>query len=194
MIQKLLTLTFAIAAIGLFSFGAYAETPVSGATTLTTTPAKSATPAVIDTAAKINWMQFDVGLAKAKKEKKHLFVDFTAAWCGWCKKMDAETFSRPEVIKYVNDNFIAAKVIGDSDKELDLDGYKISERNLTTGEFRVKGFPAFAFLSPEAKVVRLLSGYRPTENMMEELVYVKERKYDTTKVATPDGSKQPEKK
>jgi len=194
MIHRLLTLTLAIAAVALFNLGAHADTPTVGAKPVSPAPTKPAVPMVVDTAAKINWMQFDVGLAKAKKEKKHMFVDFTTAWCGWCKKMEAETFSRPEVIKYVNDNFIAARVIGDSEKELDIEGYKISERNLTTGEFGVKGFPAFAFLSPEAKVVRLLSGYRPAENMMEELVFVKERKYDTTKATSPQNNQQPEKK
>lgn len=148
--------------------------------------------AVSDTA--INWMQFDAGLAKAKKEKKHMFVDFTTAWCGWCKKMEAETFSRPEVIKYVNDNFIAAKVIGDSDKELDLEGYKISERNLTTGSFKVTGFPAFAFLTPEGISLGVLPGYRPKDAMMEVFEFVKEKKYDTSKAAAQSNEKQPEKK
>ena len=39
-------------------------------------------------APEIKWFAYDVGLAKAKKEGKHLFVDFTAKWCGYCKKME----------------------------------------------------------------------------------------------------------
>ena len=34
---------------------------------------------------------------KAEKEKKLVLLDFTGLdWCGWCKKLDAEVFSKPE--------------------------------------------------------------------------------------------------
>jgi thioredoxin-related protein len=183
-------------AIGLFGILASAQTGSSGAKTAkpSASPKPATQAAVADTAAKINWMQFDLGLAKAKKENKHMFVDFTTSWCGWCKKMDAETFSRPEVIKYVNDHFIAAKVIGDSDKELDIEGYKISEKNLTTGSFKVTGFPAFAFLTPEGINLGLIPGYRQTDAMMSYFEFVKEKKYDTTKTAAPDSKNSTEKK
>ena len=32
-------------------------------------------------ATEIEWLSYDEGLVKAKKEGKHLFVDFTAKWC-----------------------------------------------------------------------------------------------------------------
>jgi thioredoxin-related protein len=193
MSNRYFTVLFATIAIMLLGIAAFAA-PSGTKPASPTAPAKPAAPAVADSTAKINWMQFDAGLVKAKKEKKHMFVDFTTSWCGWCKKMDAETFSRPEVIKYVNDNFIAAKVIGDSDKELDIDGYKISERNLTTGSFKVSGFPAFAFLTPEGINLGVIPGYRQTDKMMEFFEFVKEKKYDTTKTANPKSEKSAEKK
>lgn len=132
----------------------------------------------------IQWVSYDVGLDRAEKENKHVFIDFTAKWCGFCKKMDAETFSQPEVIEMVNTNFIPVKVDGDSQKELNIDGFKITESNLTRQEFGVRGYPTFWFLKPDGTKLGAISGYRPASQMMEAFVFVKDAQYDTTKADT----------
>ena len=88
---------------------------------------------------KIAWLPYDVGLEKAKKENKHILVDFYTNWCYYCKKMDREVFVRPEIIKMLKEYFVTVKVNAESKKELDIDGYKISERNLAISEYRVRG-------------------------------------------------------
>jgi len=49
-------------------------------------------------------------LARAKEEKKEVFVDIYTTWCGPCKKLDATTFKNPDLGKYINENFIAYKI------------------------------------------------------------------------------------
>ncbi len=128
----------------------------------------------------IQWMSYDAGLQKAAKENKHVFIDFTAKWCGYCKKMDRETFSKAEVISMINDNFVPVRVDGDSQQELDIDGYKITESNLTKQEFGVRGYPTFWFLKPDGTKLGAITGYRPPNVMMDALTFVKDGKYDTT--------------
>lgn len=144
---------------------------------------KEATPTT-PTPEGIQWVSYDVGLERAEKENKHVFIDFTAKWCGYCKKMEAETFSQPEVIAMVNANFIPVKVDGDSQKELDVDGFKITESNLTKQEFGVRGYPTFWFLKPDGTKLGAISGYRPASVMMEALSFVKDEQYDTTSTDT----------
>ena len=134
----------------------------------------------------IQWVSYDVGLEKAAQEKKHVFIDFTAKWCGYCKKMDRETFSKPEVITMLNEHFVPVKVDGDSKNELNIDGYKITESNLTKQEFGVRGYPTFWFLKPDGSKLGAISGYRPADVMIDALTFVKEEKYDTTK-AQPEN-------
>jgi len=57
----------------------------------------------------INWMTLDEVQAAMKKQPKKVFMDVYTDWCGWCKVMDKKTFSNPDVIRYMNQNFYAVK-------------------------------------------------------------------------------------
>lgn len=59
---------------------------------------------------KINW----ISLPEAEKafgiEKKTVLIDLYTDWCSWCKVMDKKTYSDPEVVKYINEHFLAVKL------------------------------------------------------------------------------------
>jgi thioredoxin-related protein len=131
---------------------------------------------------------------KADTTGKHMFIDFTASWCGWCKKMDREAFVDPQVVSMLNGHFFPVRVWGDSNDMLDIEGYKISERNLAVGEFRVSGYPAFWFISPEQSKIGPLRGYQTTERLVNALTWVKDVKYDTTGTGGSEKREPPRKK
>jgi thiol:disulfide interchange protein len=45
--------------------------------------------------AELKWYGWNEGYAKAVKEGKIVLVDAYTDWCGWCKKMDRDTYSNP---------------------------------------------------------------------------------------------------
>jgi len=49
-------------------------------------------------------------VAKAKTEKKHIFLDAYASWCVPCKTMEREVYTDRKVAKYFNANFISIKI------------------------------------------------------------------------------------
>lgn len=136
----------------------------------------------------IKWLSYDEGLAKAAAENKYLFIDFTAKWCGYCKKMERETFSQQSVIDILNNDFVAVKVDGDSENELDINGYKITERNLTRLEYGVSGYPTFWFLTNNGTKLATIKGYRDTNYMQSAFNQVKAYR-DSVNNALPQETK-----
>ncbi len=139
--------------------------------------AKGSTKPTIDSTA-IAWYPYDQGLKLAKESGKHIIVDFTAKWCGYCKKMDKEVFTDPEVIKFLNTHFVCVKVDGDSPNELNIEGYKITEQNLARSEYRVSGYPTFWFLKSTSERIGPASGYRPKDQFLDMAYFVKDDLYD----------------
>ncbi|MBC7126247.1 MAG: thioredoxin family protein [Bacteroidales bacterium] len=88
-------------------------------------------------------------LALAKKENKPIFLDISASWCGYCKKMKSTVFTDAEVSKYYNSTFINVSV--DAEKG---EGVMLAKR------YGVKGYPTFVFLNPDGELIMQTSGYR----------------------------------
>ena len=192
---KILTVVL-ILALGLLAALAFAEvTPkprpkMTSKVADTTATSKSSPSTADDTSADvIHWVSFDRGVQLQKGTDKHLLVDCTATWCGWCKKMDRETFSDTTVIHYINRNFVPVKVWGDTDSLLDIDGYKITQRQLAASEFQVSGYPTFWFVNTKKEKVGPVPGYMTKDQFMKILPIVAEYRYDSTR--TRPNSTQP---
>lgn len=84
---------------------------------------------------------------RAASEDKLILINVIATWCHWCHVMDETTFANPEVAALLAEHFVVIRV--DSDARPD-----VSER------YRAWGWPASAFLSPQAEPVLNLRGYR----------------------------------
>lgn len=62
----------------------------------------------------IKWISFSEAEKMMKVKPKKVIIDLYTSWCGWCKVMDKKTYSNPELIKYVNDNYYAIKFDAES--------------------------------------------------------------------------------
>ena len=59
-------------------------------------------------------------LTLAEKEKKMVFVDFYTTWCGPCKMMSSEVFTREQVGAYFNREFVNLKVDAEKGEGVEL--------------------------------------------------------------------------
>ena len=137
----------------------------------------------------IAWLSYAEASEKAAEDDQHVFIHFTTKWCGWCRKMERETYTDPRVIEMLNENFAPVQVWADSDDEVEIEGYFMSQKALAKQEFGVSSYPQYWFVSPEKTKVGPLKGYFPADNFMKALNFVKEYQYDTTRTSADSDSR-----
>ncbi len=109
---------------------------------------------------KIKWeSDLKRALEQAQKDGKLVLVHFGTESCSWCKKMDADTFSSPEVGTACAKGYVAVAL--DADREKDL-----------TKKYGIERVPTAVVLLPEGDLVETLDGYAPAGEFSEWLTHV----------------------
>lgn len=75
-------------------------------------------------AQEVKWLSWNdaVQLAQTDKNPKKIFVDVYTDWCGWCKKMDKDTFQNAQVAAYMIENFYMVKMDGEGKEPIEYKG------------------------------------------------------------------------
>jgi thioredoxin-related protein len=121
-----------------------------------------------------------------------VIVDVYTDWCGWCKKMDRDTYSNTEIKQLITDNFIYVKLDAESDAKFEYNGktYKSSE---IAALFEVSGYPTTVFLDPGGNVIEFkydsyrmnnLAGYYNAADFKKVLEYMRDERYKDTDLST----------
>lgn len=115
----------------------------------------SAITAFAQEAIKFEELPFKDLIAKAKKEKKIVFLDAYASWCGPCKMMERNVFTQKSVGDYFNANFVNAR----------FDMEKGEGRDIAA-KYGVRSYPTYLFLNGDGELVSQNFGY------MEESMFL----------------------
>ncbi len=138
---------------------------------------------------KMKWYSIEeaVGLNKKKKNRKKIFVDLYTDWCGWCKKMDANTFTDPVIVEYMTENFWPVKLDAETNDTITINGQEYvnpkpgarrSSHQLAVALLQGKmSYPSFVFLDEDVKLITVLPGYNPPEKLEPILHYIAEGAY-----------------
>lgn len=120
----------------------------------------------------LTWYGWNEGYELALKENKIILVDAYTDWCGWCKKMDKDTYSNPDVIKKINANFVAIKF----NPEVSFANYKIGNQTLTNQELynqlsqgQSTGFPTTYYITPNKNNLMVDAGYKGPSDFLKIL-------------------------
>lgn len=92
---------------------------------------------------------------KAKAEKKIIFLDAYTSWCGPCKLMQKNVFTRADVGEIFNKNFINVKV----DMEQG-EGPQLARL------FPLEFYPTLFFIDTRGDVVKKVVGYQSPESLI----------------------------
>jgi protein disulfide-isomerase len=103
---------------------------------------------------------YHAALEQAAKENKMVLLDFTGSdWCGWCIKLQRETFSKPEFQKFAAESLVLVELDFPQGKE---QSGELKKQNLGLAEkFGIQGFPTLVLLDAQGKEAARSVGYLP---------------------------------
>jgi thiol-disulfide isomerase/thioredoxin len=106
----------------------------------------------------------------AVKEQKPILLVFGAEWCGFCKKLEQTTLMEPDLVKYVNDTFVAVHLDADRDSR----ACEILE---------VSSLPCSVVLSADADLLEKFVGYLEKGDYYKKLAAAKQLHARLTRAA-----------
>ncbi len=125
----------------------------------------------------VQWHNFNTGLQKARSERKPVIIDFYADWCHWCKVMERTTFADSNVVRSLNNDYIAIKVDTQSMESIHYLNRSLSPKELAM-HFGIKGLPTVVFLDKSGEVITLLPGYIKAPTFSSLLDYIRDECYN----------------
>lgn len=152
---------------------------------LTITAFRTTLPAEVVSGSKeepkrIKWLTIEEAYALTQKSPRKFVVDVYTDWCGWCKVMDRETFSKPAIIDYVNQNYYAVRLNAEQTQDIKLG--KETFKYVSSGGRGVHelaaallknqmSYPTTVFLDEKFQLIQPIPGYLEPRTFHQIITY-----------------------
>lgn len=137
----------------------------------------------------VNWLTWEEAMSKSKVAKKKLLVDVYTDWCGWCKRMEATTFSQEHLVKYINENFYPVKFNAEAKQDIlfngrtfkfiksGMRGYHELAAEITRGRL---SYPTIVFMDENLEVIQPIPGYKDANEFEVIVTYFGQNEHKKT--------------
>lgn len=134
----------------------------------------------------VNWYSIEEAVQLASEDPRVIVIDVYTDWCGWCKRMDATTFSNPEVAEFMNKNFYPVKLDAEGKEDIVLGdktfkfvangrrGYHEMAAIVTKGRL---SYPTISYVDAQGKVLQAAPGYKTPDQFKVYLEYYSGENY-----------------
>ena len=135
---------------------------------------------------KIKWLTIEQAAERIKKEPRKVVIDVYTDWCGWCKKMDKDTFTDPEVAALINKHYYAVKLDAEGKEPITLNGHTYTFKpDYRAHELAVAllqgqmSYPTTVYLDEKFNMLAPVPGYLNAKNFSKILRYFGENHHKT---------------
>jgi len=134
----------------------------------------------------VKWYSMEEAEKLNKQQPRKIMIDVYTDWCGWCKKMDKETFNHPVIARYLNENYYPVKLDAESKEDIVFNGntykhvaqgakgYHELAAGILNGEM---SYPSIAYMNEKMELLGVIKGYKTVDVMEPLLNYIAEEKY-----------------
>jgi thioredoxin-related protein len=151
------------------------------------TKANSQSPATSENS-KIKWYTIQEAEKLNQQSPRTIFIDTYTDWCGWCKKMDKDTFTNSVISDLLNTRFYPVKFNAEGKESVTFHGttYIFDGKSGDANQLAVQllngqlSYPTVVFLDikPDGKItVQPVPGYREPKDMEVLLSYFADKAY-----------------
>jgi thioredoxin-related protein len=150
----------------------------------------AATTIAFSQTAPLKWYTIQEAVALNAKNPKKIMVDVYTDWCGWCKRMDAETFSNPVIAEYISKNFYPVKYNAESKEPVEFAGKKfvnLGGGSRSTNQFaeallqNQMSYPSVAYLTEDLQLIGAIPGYYKPADLEPLINFIAQNKYKEMK-------------
>src|SRR6218665_468650 len=127
----------------------------------------------------IQWISLQEAYNRTQKEPRKTIVDVYTAWCGWCKVMDKQTYTNPDVIEYLNKNYYMVKLDAESRQEIVVGGVKYAfDEKSNTNQAAIAllqgklSYPTTVFLDTQYNMIQPLPGYLDAKAFHQVITFI----------------------
>ena len=145
---------------------------------------------------KLTWLTFEQAVELQAKSPKKIIIDVYTDWCGWCKKMDKNTYTNDSVIKQINENYYLVKLNAEQKEDIKFKDktftfkpeYKSHELavSLLSGQM---SYPTTVFLDEDFNILTVVPGYLTPKDMNPILKYFGQNIYKSMNWKEYTGTK-----
>lgn len=95
---------------------------------------------------------FDAAMQQARESGRPVLVNFTGSdWCVYCKRIEAEIFSKEEFKTYAAENLV--RVFLDFPMGKPQTEELAAQNKVLAGRYKVEGFPTLLLFAPDGNVI-----------------------------------------
>jgi thioredoxin-related protein len=137
-------------------------------------------------ASMVKWYSIEEAEKLNKQQPRKIMIDVYTDWCGWCKKMDKETFNHPVIAEIINEHYYPVKLNAESKEEITFNGstYKFVAQGargyheLAAGLLNGKmSYPSVAYMNEKMELLGAVPGFYTPDRIEPLLNYIAEEKY-----------------